>query len=73
MPVFRVDVLVDDPKPVFVWLTENVKDDQLVRKMAYHTVKGWYVKTVFKRQMDAEAFHRYWHPEAASHTVEAFS
>ena len=73
MAVYRVDVLVKDPNPVFDWLAENVKEDQLVRRIAYQTMKGWYVKTVFKRQMDAEAFHRHWLPESDSHTVEPFS
>ena len=73
MSIYRVELLVEDPEPVFVWLAANVNEDQLVRKMAYHTVKGWFVKTVFKRQADAEAFHRYWLPESESHNVVPFS
>jgi len=72
MAVFRVDVLVDDPQPVFDWINEHVSQELVVRRVAYKTVNGWYVKTVFKRQSDAESFHRRWHPEAWSHTVEPF-
>ena len=72
MAVYRVDVLVDDPEPIFNWLSENVDDHFLVRKMAYETVKGWYMKVVFKRQLDAESFHRKWHPESDTHTVTQF-
>jgi hypothetical protein len=73
MAVYRVDVLVNDPKQIFEWIAENVEDGFVVRKIAYQTVKGWYVKTVFKRQSDAESFHRRWHPESDSHIVAAFS
>lgn len=72
MAVFRVDVLVDDPDPVFTWINEHVPKGLVVRKMAYKTVKGWYVKTVFKQQSDAASFHRRWHPDAEDHTVDPF-
>jgi len=72
MAVFRVDVLVDEPQPVFDWIDEHVPKGQVVRRIGYETVKGWYVKVVFKRQSDAESFHRRWHPESEVHTVAPF-
>lgn len=72
MAVFRVDVLVLDPDTVFNWITENVASDLVVRKIAYKTVKGWYIKAVFKRQIDAESFHCRWHPESDTHAVAPF-
>ena len=72
MAVFRVDVLVEDPHQVFDWIHEYVPKDLLVRAMAYETFEGWYVKTVFKRQSDAESFHRRWYPDADDHTVEPY-
>ena len=72
MAVFRVDVLVDDPQPVFDWINEHVPNGLVVRRIAYKAVKGWYMKTVFKRQSDAESFHRRWLPDAEDHIVEPF-
>ncbi len=72
MAVYRVDILVDDPDPVFSWLTDNISDGLVVRKIAYQTVKGWYVKAVFKRQADAESFHRHWYPELGTHAIAPF-
>ena len=72
MAVYRVDVQVDDPYPVFDWLEENVTSGGVVRKMAYKTVKGWYLKIVFKNGTDAERFHRHWLPEQSVHTVKVF-
>ena len=72
MAVFRVDVLVNDPHPVYDWINEHVPKEFVVRAMAYKTVNGWYVKTVFKRQSDAESFHRRWYPDAEEHTFEPF-
>jgi hypothetical protein len=72
MAVYRVDVLTEDPWPVFEWIEANVPGNLMVRRIAYKTVRGWYVKAVFKRQSDAELFHRRWHPEADDHTVAAF-
>jgi hypothetical protein len=71
MPVFRVDVLVENPDAVFEWIAENFNDG-VVRKIAYHTVKGWFVKVVFKRQADAEKFHRQWLRDSVTHTVAPF-
>ena len=68
MAVFRVDLVVENPDPVFDWLDENIAAGCLVRKMAYQTVKGWYMKVVFKRREDAESFNSYWH--FASRTKE---
>ena len=73
MAVFRVDVLVDDPYPVFDWINEHVPKGLVVRRMAYKTIKGWYMKIVFKQQSDAESFHRRWHPDAEDHTIEPFN
>lgn len=72
MAVFRVDVLVDDPQPVFHWINEHVPKGLVVRAIAYKTVRGWYMKTVFKLQRDAESFNRQWHPDAEDHTVAPF-
>jgi hypothetical protein len=72
MAVYRVDVLIEDPEPVFKWIEDNMSRGLVVRKIAYQTVRGWYVKAVFKHQSDAELFHRRWFPEADDHTVAAF-
>lgn len=69
MAVYRVDVLIADPDPVFQWIEDNVPKSLVVRKIGYKTVKGWYVKAVFKRQSDAELFHHRWYPEAALFSV----
>ena len=73
MAVFRVDLLIDDPYPVFDWLDEHVAKELVVRRMAYKTIKGWYMKIVFKQQGDAESFHRRWYPDAEDHTVKPFN
>jgi hypothetical protein len=72
MAVYRVDLLCDDPDPVFDWLEEEIDPKSLVRKIGYKTVKGWYMKMVFKRQADAEKFHRRFYPDATNHSVSAF-
>lgn len=72
MAVYRVDVWTEDPKPVFKWLEGNVPRNLIVRQMGYETFGGWYVKAVFKRQVDAESFHRRWYPGADDHSVAAF-
>ncbi len=72
MAVFRVDVLVDDPQVVFDWIAGHIPEIFVVRTVGYHTLKGWYVKSVFKRQSDAELFHQRWHPEMTDHTVPPF-
>jgi hypothetical protein len=69
MPAYRVDLRVEDPKPVFAWLVEHVPQTSLVRRIAYKTVEGWYMKIVFAEQRDAELFHRKWLPNAPSHLV----
>jgi hypothetical protein len=73
MPIYRVDVLVDDPKPVFDWIDEHVPKNLIVRRAAYNTVKGWHVKSAFKRQTDAELFHRHWFPNETVHAVAPFT
>ena len=72
MAVFRVDLLTNEPDAVFDWLGVNVPESELVRAVAFRTVKGHHFKCVFRRRSDAEAFHRRWHPEAEDHTVEPF-
>ena len=73
MAIYRVDVLIADPKPVFDWINEHVPQNLIVRCIGYSTVKGWYVKAVFKRASDAELFHRRWFPDATDHTVAPFT
>ena len=72
MAVYRVDVLIEDPQPVFEWINNTIPKGVVVRKIAYKTPRGWYVKAVFKRQPDAELFHQRWHSDADDHTVELF-
>jgi hypothetical protein len=72
MAIYRVDLLCDDPDPVFDWLEKNVEPGQLVRKIGYETVKGWYLKIVFKRPADAESFHRSFYPNELDHSVPVF-
>jgi hypothetical protein len=72
MAVYRVDLLTDATDPVFDWLNSHVDRSELVRSVAFRTVKGWYFKCVFKRREDAEAFHRHWLPDADDHTVSPF-
>ena len=72
MAVYRVDLLTEDPWPVFKWVEDSVPKGVVVRKIAYKTFKGWYMKVVFKRQTDAELFHQRWYPDADDHTVAAF-
>ena len=56
---------------MFDWI-EKYSVGTIVRRMAYETVKGWYIKTVFKLQSDAEHFNRYWHPELQDHSVSPY-
>lgn len=72
MAVYRVDLLIEDPEPVFKWTEDNVPKGFVVRRIGYKTTKGWYVKAVFKRHSDAELFHHRWYPDANDHTVAAF-
>jgi hypothetical protein len=72
MAVFRVDVLVDDPQPVFDWIVDHIPEIFVVRTVGYNTLKGCYVKSVFKRQGDAELFHQRWYPDITNHTVLPF-
>ena len=69
MAVYRVDTLADDPQPVFDWIKANVLASEVVRTAAFDTVKGYYFKCIFRRQSDAEAFHRAWNPDATDFTV----
>jgi hypothetical protein len=72
MAVYRVDLLTDEPDPVFDWLGATVPRPFVVRSVAFKTLKGWYFKCVFKRREDAEAFHRRWYPEIEDHSVPPF-
>lgn len=72
MAVFRVDVLVEDPQVVFDWIADHIPEIFVVHTVSYNTLQGWYVKSVFKRQSDAELFHQRWHPDATNHTVLPF-
>jgi hypothetical protein len=72
MSVYRVDLLTCDPDPVFNWISENVPESFVVRTVAFRTVGGWYFKCVFKRQTDAEAFHRFSNPEVSDHLISPF-
>jgi hypothetical protein len=72
MAVYRVDYLCDDPETVFKWQRENILPGRIVRAIAYKTVEGWYIKTVFKRQDDAMAYHQHFFPDAPDHSVPVF-
>ncbi|PAP74787.1 hypothetical protein B1759_16540 [Rubrivirga sp. SAORIC476] len=72
MAVYRVDVLAAEPQPVFDWIKANVPEDQVVRVVAFESVKGHYFKCVFRRQSDAELFNRWWRPEVEDPTVNPF-
>ena len=60
MAVFRVDVLVDDPYPVFDWINEHVQQGLVVRKIrvaemvdwdkaAYSLAKGPFIESILER------------------------
>jgi len=72
MAVYRVDFLCDDPEPIFKWQNENILPGSIIRSIAYKTERGWYIKTVFKRQVDAIAYHEYVYPDASDHLVSVF-
>jgi len=72
MAVYRVDFLCDDPEPVFKWQRENILPGRIVRAIAYKTLKGWYIKTVFKRQDDAMTYHQHLFPDESDHSVPIF-
>jgi hypothetical protein len=46
MAAYRVDLLTDNPYPVFGWIEGHVPREQMIRSVAYKTVKGWYMKIV---------------------------
>ena len=73
MAVYRVDLLTDEPDPVFDWVRAHLPESEVVRTVGYQVVDGWYFKCVFKTQAAAEAFHRRWHPDALDHTVPLFA
>lgn len=53
----RIDLLVEDPNPVFNWMEENVKD-AIVRKIAYlHPyLDKWHMKIVLDTPEAIEKF-----------------
>jgi len=61
MPSYRVDLLTDDPYPVFDWIEREARG-KVVRRVAQYTVIGWHMKVVFQRLDDAQAFHHHWRP-----------
>jgi len=70
MTCYRVNVEVQDPEDVFTWIRDNIAEDQVIRLIGYKIRDGWFMKVVFKRQVDAELFHTVWKPEADSHKVQ---
>lgn len=72
MAVYRVDYLCKDHEPVFKWQRENIPPGSIIRSVGYETNEGWYIKTVFKRQEDAMAYHRYLYPDESDHSVPVF-
>ena len=72
MTCYRVNVLVQDPEDVFTWIRNHVAEDQVIRHVGFKIRDGWFMKVVFKRQVDAELFHTVWIPEADSHEVPPF-
>ncbi|MEP7336826.1 MAG: hypothetical protein ABI977_03710 [Acidobacteriota bacterium] len=72
MAVYRVDYLCDNPEPVFNWQRENILPGRIIRAVAYKTVKGWYIKTVFKQEEDAVVYHRHLFPDVRDYSVPVF-
>jgi hypothetical protein len=62
MAAYRVDLLTNDPYPVFDWIDAEARG-KVVRRVAQYTVIGWHMKVVFKCLEDAEVFHRRWRPD----------
>ena len=61
----RFDLLLDDPEPVFAWITARANAG-VVRKTAFQTVTGWHMKIVFDDATEATAFGAQWESEAAT-------
>ena len=61
MAVVPTLVLVDDPQPVFDWLTEHIARKQIVRAVARQSSVGWWVKVVFRQEIDAAPFCEHWY------------
>jgi hypothetical protein len=72
MTVYRVDLLTNEPDPVFEWLDATIPRPFIIRSVAFKTLKGWHFKCVFKRPEDAEAFHQRWYPKAEDHLASSF-
>jgi hypothetical protein len=66
----RCDVLVDDPGPVFNWLSANIHD-RVVREMAYETVLGWHIKIALEGQNAVDRFWARWADDDATRQAPA--
>ena len=50
-------------------IRSNISQKYTARGREQFSFRDW---LVFKRQEDAKAFHRHWHPDAKNHTVVPF-
>ena len=66
--LFRFDVLVDDPDPVFDWLA-NQAPGHVLRHVAYDTFLGWSVKVVLTDPDTADAFRRRWSDDLGENQI----
>ncbi|MDE4914220.1 hypothetical protein PQI07_26475 [Methylobacterium sp. 092160098-2] len=64
-PAYRVDLLVDDPRPVFDWLEEHA-GAAVARKLARETSIGWHFVVVFGEEPAAVAFRECWSEDLAT-------
>jgi hypothetical protein len=60
MAIYRVDLLVHDPEPVFEWIDTHVPKEFVIRTTAVGHEGHWSLLAIFKRPADAEAFLREW-------------
>ena len=58
MTAYRVDLLTDDPEPVFQWMDALVPKACVVRAVAYKTVRGWQRKQALTTGKVAGDVHR---------------
>lgn len=72
MACYRVDLFTLDPQPVLDWIEASFPETMVIRAVGYRVTSGWVMKCVFKRQEDAEAFHRQWLPDREDHSVRAW-
>ena len=64
-PAHRVDLIVDDPRPVFDWLEEHAAS-AVSRKLARETSLGWHFAVVFGDEGAAASFRECWSEELAT-------